>query len=283
MLRGRILVQPGRGRGRSGSITMGVLAAGACWLLLAACGGGASGGANKVSATAQPAAATTPSTAAAATTPSGPLVVAIRSATLGTILADARDMVLYTYTADAGGRDGCTGACLKYWPPLLLPGGARAAVAGAGVTGLGIVQRPAGAQVTFEGKPLYTYLGDSRPGETSGQGIVDSGGTWYVAVLKAPVAATGTKPAQPAATTSPATPTPATTTRRGTAPPATHQPMTPAPTMATTPAVHQTPPPTMAPVTAPPVTRPPTTPPTRRTPPPTTVPATTVPGGGVSY
>ena len=139
-------------------------------------------------------------------------MVAIRSATLGTILADARDMVLYTYTADAGGRDGCTGACLKYWPPLLLPGGARAAVAGAGVTGLGIVQRPTGAQVTFEGKPLYTYLGDSRPGETSGQGIVDSGGTWYVAVLKAPVAATGTKPAQPAATTSPATPTPATTT-----------------------------------------------------------------------
>lgn len=75
------------------------------------------------------------------------MVVELSNSKLGTILADSKDMVLYTYTADDGGKDGCTGVCLKYWPPLLLPAGGTTPTGGPGVSGLGTVARPDGTQV----------------------------------------------------------------------------------------------------------------------------------------
>ncbi len=283
MSRGPILVRPGRGYSKAGSFAAGALATGTCWVLLAGCGGGGT----QVSSTARPAAAaaTTASTTAAPATRASPPVMAVSNAKLGTILADAGGMVLYTYT----GKGGCAGACLKNWSPLLLPAGARSAVAGPGVTGLGTLAQSGGTEVTFHGKPLYTFAGDSRPGETEGQGVVDAGGIWNVAVVKAPVAATPTvPPASPVTTppvttppvTTPPVTTPAGTAPRPTAPLANHPPVTRAPTRATTPAA----PVTMAPTTAPVVTHTRTTPtpPVPTTPRPT-VPATTIPGGGVSY
>jgi predicted lipoprotein with Yx(FWY)xxD motif len=208
-------------------------------LLAAGCGGGGS----KVSA-----AGSTPAAPAKATSASM-RVVEVRNATLGSILEDAQGQTLYTYTGDVGGMIGCTGPCLTYWPPVLLPAGQKAPVAGPGVSGLGTTASPEGLQVTFRGQPLYTYVADTRPGETSGQNVVDSGGKWLVAALVA-------------------VPTPATT-------PPTAPPTTAAPT----------PPTTRAPATSPATSAPPppvTSPPMTRAPAPTT-PPTTSPAGGPSY
>ena len=177
-------------------------------LVLAACGGGGS----KTSTAAQSAAgsATTSQAQSAPTTmaTSGPTAVEITNPKLGKILANANDMVLYIYTADKGGKSACSGVCLKYWPPVLLPSGATQPTAGAGVSGLGTVAEPEGTQVTYHGMPLYTYIGDKGPNQTTGQGVVDSGGTWYVISLSASVSAPPASASTPPASTPPAsTPT----------------------------------------------------------------------------
>jgi predicted lipoprotein with Yx(FWY)xxD motif len=193
-------------------------------------------------------------------------VISITTSKYGAILADARGLALYTATGDTPSRSGCLGACLKYWPPLLLPAGQHQPVAGAGVSGLGTFSRAEGVQVTYRGKPLYTWIGDSRSGQVTGQGVVDSGGTWYVATV-APVAtnqpAASPSTAAPPTTQAPVAPASPSSTA---SPPATHPPVTPMRT-----------PPTKA---GPPITHAPTTPATS---PPTTAPPTTAPPGGVSY
>ncbi len=74
----------------------------------------------------------------------------------------------------------CGGACASVWPPLMTTG---KPTAGPGVTAskLGTTKRSDGAtEVTYNGHPLYTYAGDSAPGQTSGQGLDDYGAEWYV-------------------------------------------------------------------------------------------------------
>jgi predicted lipoprotein with Yx(FWY)xxD motif len=245
---------------------------GALSILLAACGGGGS----KTSTASQPAAAATPTSLARPAAASSPSVVAITNPKLGKILANAKDMVLYIYTADKGGKSACSGVCLKYWPALLLPSGVTHPTAGPGVSGLGTVAEPEGTQVTYHGMPLYTYIGDKGPNQTTGQGVVDSGGTWYVVSLSAAAKA---PPATTAATTAPPV-----TAAPASSPPVTAPVATAPPTMAPTPQKPMTIPATTAapPKTSPPATSPPTTAPRRTTP--TTVTPTTVPGGGgVSY
>jgi predicted lipoprotein with Yx(FWY)xxD motif len=143
-------------------------------------------------------------------------VISVSATKYGPILADAKGLALYWATGDTTSHSGCTGACLKYWPPLLLPAGQTQPIAGAGVTDLGTFARAEGTQVTYHGKQLYTWIGDSHPGQVTGQGVVDSGGTWYVATVTA-------------ASTSPAAATPSTA-----APPMTQAPVTPASTPPTT-------------------------------------------------
>jgi hypothetical protein len=119
-------------------------------------------------------------------------------------------MALYTATGDTASRSGCTGACLTAWPPLLLAAGQAQPIAGPGVSGLGTFKRPEGVQVTYHGKLLYTWFKDTSPGQVTGQGVVDSGGTWFVATLTPsssnPAAATPST-AAPAMTQVPVTPT----------------------------------------------------------------------------
>ncbi len=161
-------------------------------VLLAACGGGGSKASTAPPSTAASAAANGASTAGSSTAAT---VVAVSNPKEGEILANAKDITLYTYTADKGGKSACTGACLTYWPPLLLPSGTTQPVAGPGVSGLGTVTEPGGTQVTYHGMPLYTYIGDKAPNQTTGQGVVDSLGTWYVVSLSgsasAPTTAAG--------------------------------------------------------------------------------------------
>ena len=123
----------------------------------------------------------TPTTAAPATTAAQKATVATASSALGTIFVDAAGKTLYTWDRDTGPTSTCTGNCAATWPPLVLPAGTTAPVAGPGVGNLTVAARPDDAskmQVVWNGKPLYTYAGDTAPGEVKGDGV---GGTWHVA------------------------------------------------------------------------------------------------------
>jgi predicted lipoprotein with Yx(FWY)xxD motif len=102
------------------------------------------------------------------------------NATLGrTILTTTRGRTLYSLSVETHGRFVCTGACTSTWRPLLLPAGAKPV----GPVRLGTVQRPDGRiQVTFKGRPLYSFYGDSKAGQVNGEGIKDVG-TWHAAVI----------------------------------------------------------------------------------------------------
>ncbi len=198
---------------------------------------------------------------------------------LGRILVDGSGHVLYVDTHDRPNHLSCTGECAKRWPPLLLAGGAKRAVAGTGVTGLGTVPRAKHRlQVTWHKRPLYRYVGDRHPGQARGQG---KGGIFFVAAPTGathvvPGVGTTTTTAPPAAGVQPATggatttsPTSRTATGTsgagGTGSVPGPSPTVPAPS----------PPPTSPPPTSPPPTSPPPT-----SPPPTTAPPA---GGGVAY
>lgn len=94
------------------------------------------------------------------------------SAALGSYLTNGAGYTLYTYSADSpnSGTSSCTGYCASLWPPfyvsnLVLPQGLNASAFGT-ITGAGGVK-----QLTYKGLPLYLYSGDSKPGQTNGQGV----------------------------------------------------------------------------------------------------------------
>lgn len=101
---------------------------------------------------------------------------------LGTVLVTNKGFALYMFPPDHARRVTCTGGCAFAWPPLKLHAGETAA-AGAGVRAglLGTLPSPGGGRVvTYDGWPLYTYLGDASAGHAAGQGKDEDGGYWYV-------------------------------------------------------------------------------------------------------
>ncbi|MFJ4964733.1 hypothetical protein EES43_27525 [Streptomyces sp. ADI96-02] len=113
--------------------------------------------------------------------PSKPATVDTKSAgKLGTILVDDKGRTLYLFLADKKNKSNCSGACAKAWPPLLTKGDAKP---GKGVEKklLDTTKRSGGGtQVTYNGHPLYYYVGDSKPGQTNGQDLDQFGAEWYV-------------------------------------------------------------------------------------------------------
>ena len=140
---------------------------------------------------------TPPSTSAPAGTAAGAAAVDLaNSSTIGqTILVNKSGMTLYNLKGETAGHLMCTSqACLTLWSPLYLAGGAGAptAVTGIPASKLGTVQRPGGkVQVTFNGSPLYTFAGDTSPGQTKGQDLTDNFGTWFVVTKSGSSPATG--------------------------------------------------------------------------------------------
>ncbi len=116
--------------------------------------------------------------AEAATTPTSPTVQVTQDTKLGSILTDSQGMTLYTFKKDKPGESMCAGTCAKNWPPLTVAEGVTP-MASAHVAGkLGEIDRPDDSyQVTYNGLPLYRYAGDSKPGDTNGQGMI---GAWFV-------------------------------------------------------------------------------------------------------
>lgn len=120
------------------------------------------------------------SDAPAATRPARRPTVAVRSSDYGPVLFDGRGFALYAFTRDPRGRTVCAGACAEAWPPLLLRGSLRAGE-GARRSLLGTTRRPDGSrQVTYDGRPLYYYVGDREPGQILCQDVVEFGGTWLI-------------------------------------------------------------------------------------------------------
>jgi predicted lipoprotein with Yx(FWY)xxD motif len=135
---------------------LGVGAAAAALAVVAACGGGTGG--------------------------SGTTVSARDVAGVGTALVDAGGRTLYFADQESDGTIRCVGDCLSSWVPLTVSTGTIPS-AGAGVTGvLATVTRPDGGnQVTYDGRPLYTFTPDGGAGQSRGNGVRDRfGGTDFV-------------------------------------------------------------------------------------------------------
>jgi predicted lipoprotein with Yx(FWY)xxD motif len=92
------------------------------------------------------------------------------------VLTDAQGLTLYWFSQDSPTTSACTNGCTAYWPP-----DTGTPTAGPGVHGtLGTVHRSDGTvQATFDGHPLYRYIGDAGPGENNGNMLILSGGTWH--------------------------------------------------------------------------------------------------------
>ena len=104
--------------------------------------------------------------------------VTLKTATIGgvTVLTDANGLTLYWFAPDTSTTSKCTGSCTAYWPPVI-----GVPKAGRGVTGrLGTVSRGGRTvQATYDGHPLYTYIGDNGPGQAKGNKLDLNGGYWY--------------------------------------------------------------------------------------------------------
>jgi predicted lipoprotein with Yx(FWY)xxD motif len=101
---------------------------------------------------------------------------------LGTILVNAKGDTLYTFAPDKKSRVTCTGGCASVWPPAKLPTGAKPVAAGQVRQSL-LASDPdptGGLVITYAGWPLYTYVGDTAPGQHTGQALNLNGGRWYV-------------------------------------------------------------------------------------------------------
>jgi len=138
-------------------------------LVVAACGSSGSSSASS-SSPAAPASSAAPPTSASSS--------ALMTATInGTkVVTNSKGLTLYWFVPDTSTTSKCTGSCATYWPPVKGP-----ATAGAGVTGtLGTITRSDGTkQATYDGHPLYTYVGDTAPGQAKGNALNLSGGLWY--------------------------------------------------------------------------------------------------------
>lgn len=107
------------------------------------------------------------------------VVSATTTPKLGKVVVDSEGFTLYNFHKDKGGKPTCYGACEAAWPPLTTDGEPRAGE-GAMAAKLGTAERKDGTlQVTYAGWPLYTYTGDSKPGETNGNDVDAFGAQWY--------------------------------------------------------------------------------------------------------
>jgi predicted lipoprotein with Yx(FWY)xxD motif len=106
-------------------------------------------------------------------------LVALRKTALGTVLVDGRGRTLYLFEKDTRGVSMCDSACTTYWPPLTSDGTPRARK-GVHQSLLRVARSRTGVrQVTYAGRPLYTFVGDERAGQTAGEGLDDFGAEWY--------------------------------------------------------------------------------------------------------
>jgi predicted lipoprotein with Yx(FWY)xxD motif len=90
------------------------------------------------------------------------------------VLTNAQGMTLYTFDKDMNGKSACDGRCAANWPPLMAAAGAKPEGA------YSIVARDDGSkQWAYKGKPLYAWKNDKKPGDITGNGMMN--GAWHIA------------------------------------------------------------------------------------------------------
>jgi predicted lipoprotein with Yx(FWY)xxD motif len=155
--------KPGTIRGKGRHVGVVGVAAAALALIAAGCSNGSG---------------SSPGAAPAAPTPTASsATVSAQPTSLGMIIVNNQGRTVYVFAND---KSTCTGACAADWPFVPAPASLPASLPG--VTGkLGATTRTGGArQLTIAGHPVYTFAGDSAPGQTNGQGVVLDGGLWTV-------------------------------------------------------------------------------------------------------
>jgi predicted lipoprotein with Yx(FWY)xxD motif len=107
-----------------------------------------------------------------------PAAISVGSAPeVGKVLVDSKGFTLYYFEKDQNGKSACYGACAKAWPPYT---GTPKVQGGAMSSEIGTTKRSDGTtQVTYAGWPLYTFEGDSKPGEANGTDSKAFGASWY--------------------------------------------------------------------------------------------------------
>jgi predicted lipoprotein with Yx(FWY)xxD motif len=134
---------------------------------IAGCGGSSSSGSHSTAAPSKPAGTAT-------------ATVTLARSKFGKVLVGPNGHTLYDFAADKTMKSTCYGACASLWPPLTVSG---APTAGPGVRTslLGTTKRTDGStEVTYNGHPLYYFVSDTKPGQTTGQAINQFGAPWYV-------------------------------------------------------------------------------------------------------
>jgi predicted lipoprotein with Yx(FWY)xxD motif len=176
-------------------------------LLLAACGSstspGTASGTRSASAMSTKSMPTKSSSMGGSGMSSGQAALEKIKTSAGPVLADAKGFTVYWYAKDTRMSSACTGPCATAWPPVM---GKPTAVMGVRLVGkFGTITRANGVlQATYKGHPLYTYAGDSAPGQAKGNGV---GGVWHVLKVNpigamAPSAAMSSRTPAPSASAS---------------------------------------------------------------------------------
>ena len=150
----------GKARNRHLRVLLALLAAAAAAAVVAAC---SSSG--------------TPSSSGGGSSAHAAAAGSLKTAKIGgaTVLTSTKGFTLYSFAPDTSTKSNCNGTCAQNWPPVTGPATAS------GVKGtFGTIKRSDGStQATFDGHPLYTFVGDTSPGQAKGNGLNAAGGLWH--------------------------------------------------------------------------------------------------------
>jgi predicted lipoprotein with Yx(FWY)xxD motif len=130
------------------------------------------------SSTAPASGGSTSHAASGSSAPASTTAVGLKTAKIGgvTVLTNSKGFTLYSFAPDTSTKSNCNGGCAKAWPPV------KPATAAAVKAPFTAIKRSDGTtQLAFHGHPLYTFVGDTAPGQNKGNGINNFGGLWHEA------------------------------------------------------------------------------------------------------
>jgi predicted lipoprotein with Yx(FWY)xxD motif len=148
-------------------------------MFLAACGSyGTTGGGAYGSGSTNPPATTVPSTGGSSTAAVIQTATATVKGQSETVLTNAQGLTLYYFTADSATQSAVSGNLAQIWHPQLFTGSGGPTGSTSLPGKLSVQTDVNGNQIEYNGHPLYTFSGDTAPGQTNGEGIT---GMWFVA------------------------------------------------------------------------------------------------------